>query len=72
MTTPRPDSVACVVSVAPHAPPTARHLLDSGRCSGLCLMATSSPRACRCGCGGEFHGRLLDVPVPVETQRTAA
>lgn len=53
-------------------PPTARHLLDSGRCSGLCLMATSSPRACRCGCAGEYHGRLLDAAVSVEAERPAA
>lgn len=43
--------------------PTARTLIDTGACSGLCLTATSAPRACRCVCAGRWHGALLDAPV---------
>lgn len=72
MTTAHPDSVACVVSVAPHAPPTARHLIDTGQCSQLCLLAVGPPRGCTCRCGGAHHGALLDAAVSVEAERTAA
>lgn len=47
----------------------AADLVTQGLCSGGCLVATSSPKVCRCVCRGETHGTLADsvvTPRPFE------
>jgi hypothetical protein len=40
---------------------TALEAVQSGQCSGLCLVAETGP--CDCQCAGAFHGALADTKI---------
>jgi hypothetical protein len=42
-------------------------LLSAGRCTPNCLLAREA-NGCECRCGGEFHGALIEVDVPLARQ----
>jgi hypothetical protein len=46
------------------APLTGSTAVESGECSGACLVAPpESVEQCDCRCGGRFHGSLADALV---------
>lgn len=41
----------------------AGELIALGRCSAACLLALEMDGACRCRCGGTYHGQLASEPI---------
>jgi hypothetical protein len=50
---------------------TASELVASGRCSGMCMVASISTEKCDCRCDGEYHGALSDANVSRNQQAAA-